>query len=403
MVDGDLSGIRIVDFSPTVGALATSALADMGADVVHVGRPPGGGNAEPVGRNKRSIALDLKDPRGREIAHALVRGADAVVEGFRPGVAARLGIGYDNLRAINEGIVYCSLSGFGQTGPYRAWPGHDLNYQGVAGSVEFDADGRPVMPSGPWSDRAAGYHLQIAILRGLLARERTGRGRYFDVALVDATATIPLAEQYCVAGVGRMPTGGMSGSSLPKTPMIRGDYCWYGMYECADGRWLSLGCLEPRFWLGLCGAIGHPEWEPWQFDEARQPEMRAALSEWLRTRDRGDWLELLAVEHDLPVAPVHRAEEAASDAHLRHRGSFVDAALPNGRIMRQIGSPFRGADETRIWRPMTVSGMDTTEVLTELGWDAALIARLEADGVVRQTRFPAAVQSPPKEEMRSST
>lgn len=385
----DLAGIRILDFSPTVGGLATSALADMGAAVIHVGRPTPGGVLESVGRNKRSIALNLKSPDGRRVAHALAARADVVIEGFRPGVAARLGIDAKSIHALNPSAVYCSLSGYGQDGPYSAWAGHDLNYQGVAGSVPFDEDGRPEMPDGPWSDRAAGFNLQIAVLRGLVARELHGVAPVYDVALVDATATIDLAQQYSVEGVGRMPTGGLSGSSLPKTPMIRGDYCWYGFYRCADGHWLSIACLEPQFWAGLCAVAGHEEWSRAQFDMSAQPAMRDALEAMFASQPRDYWLARLTSDSDLPVAPVHRPDEAALDPHLTHRGVFIDVVLPGGQPMRQLASPSRGSRTDAVWRSMTVGGMDSVDLLNELGWRGADIERLLAAGVVQQTEFPA--------------
>jgi len=385
----DLAGVRILDFSPTIGALATSALADMGAEVIHVGRPPRGSRLEPVGRNKRSIAVDLKSDAGRDIAHELASRADVVVEGFRPGVAERLGIDAPSLRALNPSLVYCSLSGYGQDGPYARWAGHDLNYQGVAGSVAFDVERRPEMPSGPWSDRTAGFLLQIAVLRGLFAREYHGVAEDYDVALVDATATVPLDQQYGVAGVGRMPTGAMSGSSLPKTEMIRGDYCWYAMYRCADDEWISIACLEPQFWARLCHAIGRSEWIPAQFDMEQQEEMRAELAALFDTKRRDLWLAEL-IGADLPVAPVHRIDQVAADPHLSHRQSFVCTRLPGGQPMLQVGLPMRSHHDIDIWRSMTVVGMDTIEVLAELGRSDADIASLLATGVAESVTFPGA-------------
>lgn len=361
----------------------------MGATVIHVGRPSHGRMLEPVGRNKRSIAVDLKTDAGRKIAHALVAGADVVVEGFRPGVAVRLAIDYDTLRKRNPKLVYCSLSGYGQDGPYAMWAGHDLNYQGVAGSIQFDEDGAPLMPSGPWSDRAAGYNLQIAILRGLVARQIHGEGRYFDVALVDATLTIPLEAQYSVQGVGRMPTGGMSGSSLPQTAMIAGGYCWYAMYECADARWLSVGCLEPQFWQGLCLIAGREDWIDRQFAERSEQEvMRRTLARMFASKARERWVQSLAGTADLPIAPVNSADEVASDPHLASRGSVLRTILPGDQEMVQVGAPMRTSTDIEVWRGMTVTGMDTVPILEELGWSADAVEELLADGVVEATSFP---------------
>ncbi len=390
----DLHGVTILDFSPTVGALATSALADLGAAVIHVGRPLRAGPLEPVGRGKRSIALDLKSPAGREVALELARSADVVVEGFRPGVADRLGIGYAALSAEHPELVYCSLTGYGQSGPYAAWAGHDLNYQGVSGHVQFEADGRPVMPSGPWADRAAGFNLQIAILAGLVGRHLHGVGQWIDVAMADSTMTIPLDEQYSVPGVGRMPTGAMSGSSLPRTPMIDGQYCWYGMYECADGDWLSIACLEPQFWRRLCRHLGRPEWEPDQFaPAARQDEFRRHLAELFRTRPRSHWLAELTGEADLPVAPVLRPDEVLGDPHVAQRGALVPATLPGGQPMLQVASPLRSAalPPEPSQPAMVVSGMHTREILADLGRTSAEIDALLDSGAAQQNAFPGTI------------
>jgi crotonobetainyl-CoA:carnitine CoA-transferase CaiB-like acyl-CoA transferase len=392
----DLRGVRILDFSPTIGVLATSALADLGADVVHVGRPGGGGTLEPVGRGKRSIALNLKSAGGREIALDLARTADVVVEGYRPGVADRLGIGYAALSAEHPTLVYCSLSGYGQNGPYASWAGHDLNYQGVSGHVQFGTDGRPEMPSGPWADRAAGFNLQIAILAGLLARHLHGVGQWIDVAMVASTITIPLAEQYAVPGVGRMPTGAMSGSSLPRTPMIDGQYCWYGMYECADGEWLSIACLEPQFWRRLCERFGRRDWEPDQFAPGvRQEELRRELAAAFHTRSRPEWLAELAVDVDLPVAPVLRPEELTRDPHLAYTGAVVHTVLPGGQRMLQAASPLRSASLPReTSQPaMVVSGMHTREILSELGRTVTQIDELLSTGAAQENAFPKSMRT----------
>jgi len=389
----DLHGLRILDFSPTIGALATSALADLGAEVVHVGRPTRGGPLEPVGRGKRSIALDLKSEAGLAVALELAAMADVVVEGFRPGVAERLGIGYTALSAQHPELVYCSLTGYGQEGPYASWAGHDLNYQGLAGHVQFEADGRPRMPSGPWADRAAGFNLQIAILAGVVARQLHGVGQWIDVAIADSVLTLPLAEQYSIDGVGRMPTGAMSGSSLPRTPMIDGQYCWYGLYDCADGLWLSIACLEPQFWRGLCRLLGRAEWEPRQFaPAAEQAAMREEITALLRSRPRQAWLDELTGEVDLPVAPVLHPEELPMDPHLVHRDAVWQTQLPGGQPMLQIARPLRSAgfDEEAPSRTMTVVGMDTREVLRELGRTEVEIEELLAAGSAQQTQFPAA-------------
>lgn len=384
-----LDGVKVLDLTPNiVGKYATQLLADLGADVLNVARPvelEADGETVTVGRNKRSIALDLKDDRGRLILQDLIARSDVLVEGFRPGVAGRLGFGVAEARQQNSTLVYCSLSGYGQSGPYADRPGHDLNYQGVAGSVLLDDSNRPRLPETNMSDRTASINVVLAVLAGLLRRERTGEGAELDVALLDAAAMLPAAESFGHAEYRRVFNGGPPGSEAPPSRIASteaGEYPCYQIYECSDGCYLSLCAVEPQFWAALCETFECPDWIDRQFSGgAVRSEMFDVIRQRFRTRPREEWLGLLGAL-GLPVAPVHIGLAAVDDPQVAHRGTFVRADLPNGQSMWQIAPPFRSPQlQFALSRPLTAAGQDTRAVLAALGRSADEIERLMSDGI----------------------
>lgn len=389
-----LAGLRVLDlnrFAP--GLFATMLLGDMGADVLRVEEvaPPGEGTvfgayqaekAKPsyaLNRNKRSICLNLKAPEGRAIFYALADEADVVVEGYRPGVARRLGIDYETLAARNERLIYCALSGYGQTGPYANLVGHDVNYLAVAGALGITGvrGGPPVIPGFQLADFAGGGLLAaLGILLALEARHKTGRGQYVDIAMTDGT----------VAVIANLLSSFFGGSPPPErgNALTSGGLPSYNVYECADGKYLSLGMLEPWFWANLCRALGRDDLLDKQFvTGAERDAVEAELAALFRTRTRDEWFVLLR-ERDVCVAPVYSFDELSNDPQLRHREMIVDVPLPGGGTVRQPGIAIKLSDTPgRIRSLPPRPGQHTDEVLTALGYDAARIAALRAAGVVR--------------------
>jgi alpha-methylacyl-CoA racemase len=379
-----LTGIRVLDLS-SVGPAArcTRILADYGASVVKIGSPRGTGVqpafwAYAAGRGTRRALIDLKAPAGRDAFLRLAAGADVVVESFRPGVAERLGIGFEAVRRVNERIVYCSTSGYGQSGPRAAWAGHDLDYLAVGGFLHASgrrADGSPALPGATIADAAAGgMHAALAIMAALLRRERSGSGEWLDVAVADGVLSLMalhLDEH--------LATGAQPG---PGSDLLTGRYACYDVYPARDGRFLAVAAIEPAFWANLCRALGLERWIPHQRDDARQDEIRADLCRVFAQRDRDAWATELAPA-DTCVAPVLSVAEAAADVHFAARGVFVEAVHPAQGRVRQLG--FVLAGQERPVAPVSVPDGDATDtdaLLRAAGYADDEIAKLRREGAV---------------------
>ena len=384
---GALEGVRVLDLA-SVGpaARATRLLADYGADVVKLGPVPSRSGAATVPppyaysghRGMRRALFDLKSDDGREAFLALACGADVIVESFRPGVVERLGIGYQAVRAVNERAVYCSTSGYGQTGPRRDWAGHDLNYLAVSGYLHCsgrDADGIPVLPGATVADIAAGgMHAALAVMAALLRRQRTGHGEYLDVSVADGA--LGMMSLYADE---HLATGAEPG---PGHYILTGRYACYGNYACADSKYLSVAAIEPAFWTNLCRAMGLDRFIDAQTDDELQDEIRAALAACFSTEDRDEWVRRLGPA-DCCVAPVNRVSEAVADEQYRERGSVVKVEHPTHGTMEQIGAVWAGAAAADSpHRLPDFAETHTTELLAEAGYDEARIARLARAGVI---------------------
>lgn len=341
---GTLDGLVVLDLS-TVGpaSRASRILADYGARVTKVAAPGATQIVPPPyaysgHRRMDRTTVDLKDPAERAAFLAdWVAGADVLIESFRPGVADKLGIGFDALAAVNPGLVYCSTSGYGQTGPRSQWAGHDLNYLATSGFLHCSsrrADGRPALPGATVADIAAGgLHAVMAIMAALLRRERTGRGEHLDVSIADgAFAMMSLyADEYLATGV----------EPGPGHYVLTGRYACYDVYTCSDGRYLSVGAIEPAFWTNLCRHLGLDHLIEAQYDDAAQDRVRAELVETFVTRSRDEWVAELGPA-DTCVAPVLSVAEAVVDAHHLARGLVVDAVHPTAGHLRQLAPIWAG-------------------------------------------------------------
>jgi alpha-methylacyl-CoA racemase len=380
---GPLHGIVVLDLSAVgPGSRCTAALRDLGADVLKVGAPAAGGRLEPRafayggGRGMRRIRVDLKSPEGRDVFLRLAASADVVVESFRPGVAARLGIDHEAVHAVNPRAVYCSVTGFGQDGPLAAVAGHDLDYLAVGGYLSTQgtgADGGPALPGASIADAAGGgLSAALSVAAALVGRERTGRGVFLDVATADGVLWLMslFVDEYLATGV----------EAGPATTALTGRYAWNGVYRAADGKWVAVAAFEPAFFTNLCRELGLADLAAHQRDDERQGEIREAFRTVFATRTRDEWVELLA-PLDTCVAPVLTVAEIARHPQFAGRSVFLEVDAADG-ASRQLGPVFAGS--VRPVEPVRLPGpgTDTAEVLRERGFPDDDVERLVAAGVV---------------------
>jgi crotonobetainyl-CoA:carnitine CoA-transferase CaiB-like acyl-CoA transferase len=382
-----LSGVRVLDLTRLLpGAVATLHLADMGADVIKIEDTDTGDYAREMGRvrdgmsdffrllnrNKRAMRLDLKQARGREAFLRLSERADAVVEGFRPGVVAKLGVGYDAVAAVNARIVYCSISGYGQDGPYAQRAGHDINYTGCAGVADQigTAEG-PVVPNFQIADLLGGALVPVmGILAALLDARSSGRGRYVDVAMTDAVLAHAILPLLGFLERGKAPRRG--------TGMLDGGLPCYNVYRTKDGRFMAVGALERKFWSTLCDILGCPEIEEQHivYGGGAEPVKRR-LAEIFASRTQREWSDVFA-RADCCVSPVLDIGEALWNEQLRARGMVIDA---DG--FAQFALPLKFSEfEFAIERPAPGAGEHTEEILREAGYRDAELAALRNEGVI---------------------
>ena len=382
-----LDGVRVLDLTRLLpGPVATLHLADMGADVVKIEDTETGDYARATGpargrssvffqlvnRNKRAIRLDLKQPQGREVLLRLAKGAEILVEGFRPGVMARLGVGYDELAAVNPRLVYCSITGYGQDGPYADRAGHDINYIGYAGvGDQIGTEEAPVVPNFQIADLLGGALTPVmGMLAALIDARSSGRGRRIDVAMTDAVfahAILPL--------VGFLERGKAPGRG---TGMLGGGLPCYNVYRTRDGRHLAVGALERKFWETLCDILGCPELKEKHivYGEEARP-VRERLAEIFASRAQREWAELFA-RADCCVSPILTIDEALANEQLRSRGMSV---VQDG--LTQFASPVKFSEfEFSIERPAPGSGEHTDEILREAGYGDAEIEALRKSGAI---------------------
>jgi alpha-methylacyl-CoA racemase len=370
--DGPLTGVRVLELAGIgPGPFAAMMLADMGADVIRVDRPAevdpdrfGTPHPDPLGRGRRSIAVDLKHPDGRRLVIDLVRGADVLIEGFRPGVTERLGLGPDDCLAVNPRLVYGRMTGWGQDGPNAPYAGHDIDYLALTGVLY--GIGRPGEPPVPPLNLVGdfgggGMLLAFGVACALLTVRGGGAGQVIDAAMVDGVSLLSTA----ILGLRQV---GMwrdeRGANL-----LDGGAPFYDTYECADGRYLAVGALEPRFYAELVRLTGFeaPGGDPAageRFDPRRWPEQREAWARLFRSRTRDEWAALLE-RTDACVAPVLDWREAPAHPHLAARGTFVEHA----GVSQPAPAPRFSATPGAIRRPPPRPGEHTDEILRELGRD----------------------------------
>ena len=387
-----LAGLRVLDLTRLLpGPVATQHLADLGADVIKIEDTGAGDYARSMGvpsdkkagetsvffklvnRNKRALRLDLKNPEGVAVFQRLTLTADVVIEGFRPGVMDKLGIGYAALAEINPRLVFCSISGYGQSGPYAQRAGHDINYIGYAGVLDQigEAGRAPAVPNFQIGDLLGGALTPlVGLLAAVIDARATGRGRQIDVAMTDAVlahAVFPLAGM--LARRAPPPRG---------ADLLSGGVPCYGVYATADGRYMAVGALERKFWELLCDTLGRPDLKPIHLDfGAKGEKAKAELAEVFISHPQGYWIAMFD-KVDCCVTPVLTINEALDNEHLQARGMVVEAdGLP------QFAPPYKLSDfDFSIDRSAPAPGQDSDDILREAGYDNEAVATLRAQGII---------------------
>ncbi|APA74917.1 CoA transferase [Mycobacterium avium subsp. hominissuis] len=356
---GPLQGLRVVELSGIgPGPHAAMILGDLGADVVRIDRPsgaPGGVVKDAMSRNRRIVTADLKSDQGRELVLKLVAKADVLIEGYRPGVTERLGLGPQDCAKVNDRLIYARMTGWGQTGPRSQQAGHDINYISLNGILHAigRANERPVPPLNLVGDFGGGsMFLLLGILSALWERQSSGKGQVVDAAMVDGSSVL-------VQMMWQMRASGMW-TDARGTNLLDGGAPYYDTYECADGRYVAVGAIEPQFYAAMLAGLGLDGADlPGQNDVSRWPELRAALTEKFASRDRDHWAKVFA-DSDACVTPVLAFGEVQTEPHITERNTFYEVdgglqPLPAPRFSRTAPETPRPA------APLT----DATAILDE--------------------------------------
>jgi crotonobetainyl-CoA:carnitine CoA-transferase CaiB-like acyl-CoA transferase len=375
-------------------------LGDLGAEVIKITPPPSASARqiarelnkraivfEAVNRNKQSILLNLKSKKGRDIFYRLVKKADVVVEGFRPGVAKRLGVDYPALEKLNPQIICCSITGYGQDGPYRDLPGHDINYISIAGALDpiGSTSGLPAIPLNLLADYGGGgKDAAIGIVSALLARSKTNKGQHIDISLTDSVISLlteSVLDYYFESGVG-IRRGGHP---------LNGGFPYYNVYETRDKKYITIGCIEPWFWANLCRAIGKEEFIPFHFklehylhppEERAWQEILSFLRVLFLSKTRDEWFNFL-VQRDVPVGKVYTLDEVFADPQVLHRRMMVEVEHSTEGKVKQVGIAIKLSDTPGAVRSSPpLPGQHTEAILATLGYSTGEINELRKEGIV---------------------
>ncbi len=391
MIRHAFEGVRVLDLTSYIaGSFAATWLADLGADVVKIESPTGDPFRVTRGflawnRNKRGIVLDLKHPDGLAAFYRMVRQADVVMENYRPGVADRLGVGYDRLRELNPRLIYCSVSGYGQTGPYSQKPAFDplLQARGGVMAGQGGPGNPPVFLRIAVSDYYAAALAAYGVASALYVREKTGLGQRVETSLLNAVIAI---QAWPFIRLEDDPEPFRPGSGLVP----------YQLFQTADG-WIFIACGNDGFWRNLCRALDieafaeDPRFATQPARYQNREELLGILQDILLTRTTAEWVELLEA-HDVPVAPVRTIEELFDDPQVKHNEMVVDLQHPRLGRIRQMGIPVKlGQTPGRIVRPAPMLGQHTEEVLREYGFSPEEVAELKAKGITEARPQPGCV------------
>jgi len=386
-----LSDIKILDLSTLLpGPYASMMLADLGAQVLRVESPtrvdlvrelpPKIGDSSAahqyLNRSKQSIALDLKQPKAIEIIKVLVKEYDVILEQFRPGVMDRLGIGYDVLKEINSKLIYCAITGYGQTGPYKDRAGHDLNYLAIAGISSYSKrkEKAPVPQGIQIADVAGGsLHSVIGILAAVHHRQKTGEGQMIDISMTDCAFALN----------GMSGAGSLAGNDVPSSEshLLNGG-SFYDYYQTSDGRFFSVGSLEPKFFSGLCKVLHLEHLIPLANKDSAQQEIKDCFTQAFKLKTYDQW-QAIFIDLDLCVEPVLDLAQASEHPQLAARDMVVDVPHPQSKMQKQLGCPIKfSLFETQYKQAGGDIGADGKQVLTDLGYSDDEVTLLQKSGVI---------------------
>ncbi len=390
-----LEGIRVIDLTRLLpGPFGSMILADMGAEVIKIeetedrgelGRdvltPPAASREEEekaaaynfLGRNKKSLALNLKDSEAKEIFYKLAETSDVIFESYRPGIAKRLGVDYKTIAKINPRIVYCSISGYGQDGPYSQMPGHDPNYCSIAGLVGLNVDnnGKPMVLGAQAADIGVALHAVIGILCALMARQKTDRGQYVDISFTDSAMNF-----------GAMPIGLNWGPGIDLS--LLGPPTAVNVFEAKDGKFLSTGNIEPYFWERFCRELGRNDLIPHLHAHGqKQQEVISIIREIIRTKTRDEWFDIMK-QANVCATPVLALNELANDPQLRHRKMVLDVEHPTAGKAKQLGMAIKLSDTPGQFRSFApFLGQHTSELMKEIGFSNDQVEDLIKKGILK--------------------
>lgn len=393
-----LDGVRVLDFThAAAGPYATMFMADMGAEVIKVEKPGRGDGARFMGepllgeddsdyylalnRNKKDILLDLSHPEGVDVARRLAAQSDVVVQNFRPGVMERLGLGFHDLKSVRAGLVYCSISAFGSTGPWHTRPANDIIMQSISGlmGITGEVDGGPVRIGAPISDYSSGLFALAGVLSALFSRDRFPEGQHVEVSMLDAS--IAMSANY-------IPAVSMLSKRVPRLGRGHAQIVPYQAFVCADGHYVMVGAFTNGFWRRLAEAVGRPEWidDPKYVTNAdrliHRDELLGQLETIFKQKERAEWLEILEVA-DVPNSPVLELDEAIRSEQAIHNETVITVG-EGDRTVDVVKLPIESAQWKRPDRGLPPPmGRDTVDIMTNLlGFDEATIAALAEKGAV---------------------
>ncbi len=387
-----LDGLLVLDFTRLLpGPFATQLLANLGADVIKIEDPGLGDYMRTVppsiqgtsyaylmvNRGKRSLSVDLKTKEGREILYKLVPRADIVIEEFRPHVMRELGMDYETLVERNPKLIFCSFNGYGQTGPWKDAPGHDITFEAHAGilGVGGEYGGRPAIPGVPMADLASGFNAAMSVLAALRTRDKTGKGEFIDVSIFDTAVSLMVLNLALYLATGEEPIAGET--------LLTGTFPFYNLYEASDGGWLAVAVVEPKFWLKLCEVLGLPEIKDAQFaDEKEKARVAEALRSRFRSKPKAEWESIFAAAN-LPIVGVKTVADVVRDPQVKARELLPVVDIPGMWKMQVLAHPAKhSVSTTRNPTRAPAKGEDTEAILGSLGYTPEQIEALAKKGII---------------------